>query len=81
MSSDQLSKVLDNDIAFTHERFIAAMQGRLPHMELETKERYFAVLTSLVGKLEIPEKKLHEILQEMMAEAATIILQEMNRGS
>jgi hypothetical protein len=81
MSSDLLSKGLDGDIAMTHERFIAAMQGRLPAMELETKERYFVVLNSLVGKLEIPEKKLHEILQEMMAEAAAIILAEMNRGS
>lgn len=81
MSSDLLSKGLDGDIAMTHERFIAAMQGRVPAMELETKERYFAVLTSLVGKLEMPEKKLHEILQEMMAEAASIILEEMKRGS
>jgi hypothetical protein len=80
MPSDLLSKALDGDIAMTHERFISAMQGRLPGMELETKERYFAVLNSLVGKLEAPEKKLGEILQEMMAEAASIILQEMNRG-
>ena len=81
MSSDLLSKGLDGDIALTHERFITAMEGRLPHMELETKERYFVVLNSLVGKLEMPEKKLGEILQEMMTEAATIIMQEMNRGS
>ena len=79
MSSDLLSKGLDGDIAMTHERFIAAMHGRLPNMELETKERYFVVLNSLVGKLEMPEKKLYEILQEMMTEAAAIILQEMNR--
>ena len=81
MSSDLLSKALDGDIAMTHERFIAAMQGRLPDMELETKERYFVVLNSLVGKLEMPEKKLQEILQEMMAEAAALILAEMNKGS
>jgi hypothetical protein len=80
MSSDLLSQGLDGDIAMTHERFIAAMQGRLPAMALETKERYFAVLTTLVSKLEMPEKKLHEILQEMMAEAAAIILQEINRA-
>ncbi len=80
MSSDLLSQGLDGDIAMTHERFVAAMQGRLPAMELETKERYFAVLNSLVGKLEMPEKNLHEILQEMMTEAAAIILQEINRA-
>lgn len=81
MSNDLLSKGLDNDIALTHERFVAAMEGRLPNMEVETKEHYFAVLNSLVGKLEMPEKKLQEILQEMMTEAAAIILQEMNRGN
>lgn len=81
MSSDLLSKGLDSDIAVTHERFIAAMEGRLPNMELETKERYFVVLNSLVGKLEMPEKQLHEILQEMMTEAAAIIVQEMTRMS
>ena len=81
MSSDLLSKGLDSDIAITHERFIAAMHCRLPDMELETKERYFVVLNSLVGKLEMPEKKLQEILQEMMTEAAAIILAEMSRAS
>ena len=80
MSSDLLSQGLDSDIALTHERFVAAMTGRLPAMELETKERYFVVLNSLVSKLEMPEKRLHEVLQEMMTEAAAIILQEMNRA-
>ena len=81
MSSDLLSKGLDSDIAGTHERCMAAMDGRLPNMELETNERYFVVLNSLVGKLEMPEKQLHEILQEMMTEAAAIIVQEMTRMS
>jgi hypothetical protein len=37
---------------------------------MTSKERYFAVLTLLVGKLEAAEKTLREMLVEMMAEAA-----------
>jgi hypothetical protein len=68
-----------SDIAMTHERLISAMEGRLPHLPLETKERYFAVLSLLVAKLEIAEKPLGEVLREMVAEAATHLLQEMGR--
>jgi len=74
---DILSKGLDADIAAVHQRFAAAMEGRLPGMTLETKERYFAVLSSLVGKLELPDKQLREILQEVMSEAAAYIFQEL----
>ena len=77
MPNDRLSKALDSDISMVHQRFMAAMEIRLPAMNVETKERYFAVLTVLVGKLETPEKNLREILQEMMSEAGALILQEM----
>jgi hypothetical protein len=53
------------------------MDGRLGAMSAETKERYFAVLSSLVTKLETSEKPMREIMQEMMSEAVTLILQEM----
>jgi hypothetical protein len=76
--TELLSKGLDSDITAIHERFATAMENRLPGMNLETKERYFAVLSSLVNKLEIQEKNLREILQEMMSEAASIIMQEIN---
>lgn len=78
-SGDLLSKGLDNDISAAHRRFLVAMESRLPNMALETKERYFAVLSSLVGKLEVEEKNLREILQEVMAETAGYILQELSR--
>jgi RNA processing factor Prp31 len=81
MSSDLLSKGLDSDIGVVHERFVAAMASRLPNLSVETKERYFAVVSALVSKLEMPEKNLREILQEMMAEAAAIVLQEMSAAS
>jgi hypothetical protein len=73
-------KALEDDIRAVHERFMAAMEQRLPAMQVETKERYFVVLTSLVGKLEAPEKNLRDILQEMMSEAASLIFDEMSRG-
>jgi hypothetical protein len=78
MPNDLLSKGLDNDISAVHQRFAMAMEKRLPSMNVETKERYFAVLAALVGKLEAPEKNLRDILQEMMSETAPIILQEIN---
>ena len=51
MSNDLLSKGLDSDITAVHQRFTAAMESRLPSMNLESKERYFAVLSALVNKL------------------------------
>jgi hypothetical protein len=76
--TDLLSKGLDSDISLVHQRFTAAMEDRLPAMSLDQKERYFALFSSLVGKLETPQKSLREILQEMMSESAAIILQELN---
>jgi len=69
---------IDTDIEMTHERFIEAMGMRVPLMPLEQKERYFAVLSILVGKLEDPSKHLRDILSEMMIEAASLIMEEMN---
>ena len=76
MSSD-LERDLESQLRMTHDRFVAAMNARLPAMPLEQKERYFAVLASLVGKLETADKPLREIMQEMMSEAAGYVLQEM----
>lgn len=69
---------IDTDIEMTHERFVAAMSARIPLMPLEQKERYFAVLSILVTKLEDPAKNLRDILSEMMIEAASLIMEEMN---
>lgn len=79
--NDLISKGLDRDIVAAHRRFLAAMNARLPALNLETKERYFAILSSLVCKLEIPDKHLREILQEMMSETAGYIFQEMSGSS
>ena len=77
-SADMVSRALDGDIAMVHERFVRAMESRLPTLELPSKERYFAVLTILVTKLETQEKTMREILAEMMAEAGRHIMEEMS---
>ena len=69
----------DRQIVATHRRFVKAMEGRIPAMGLESKERYFAVLSNLVTKLETADKPMREIMQEMMSEAAALILQELQR--
>jgi hypothetical protein len=77
MHERALDKDLDRQIVVTHRRFVKAMDGRLGSMSTDTKERYFALLSTLVEKLESPTKSMREIMQEMMGEAATFILQEM----
>jgi len=77
MDERALEKDLDRQIVATHRRFVKAMDARLGSMSADTKERYFAVLSTLVAKLETAEKPMREIMQEMVAEAAGLILQEM----
>ena len=72
-----LPKNLDRQIMATQRRFVNAMAERLGTMRLDTKERYFAVLSVLVAKLEVSDKSMRDIMQEMMGEAATMILQEL----
>lgn len=77
-SAEMVSRALDGDIAMVHERFVRAMESRLPTLELASKERYFAVLTILVAKLETPEKTMREVLGEMMAEAGRHLMEELS---
>jgi len=74
---EQLRGALEADIRMTQERFCAAMDERLPSIEADSLERYFAVLSKLVLKLEDPDKALGQIMNEMMSEAAGVIMQEM----
>jgi hypothetical protein len=77
MDQRALQKDLDRQIVQTHRRFVKAMDSRLASMAADTKERYFAVLSLLVGKLESSDKPIRDVMQEMMAEAASVIFQEM----
>ena len=78
MGSIDPSSALDAEIVMTHQRFVQAMEARLPTLEPASKERYFAVLSILVGKLEAPEKNMREVLVEMMAEAGRHLMEEMS---
>ena len=55
------------------------MTARLPALEDETLERYFGALSKLVEKLEDPDKALGQVLNETMAEVASLVMQEMQR--
>lgn len=72
-------RTLEDDVRMTQERFCVAMEQRLPDIEHESLERYFAVLSNLVAKLEDTEKTLGQIMNEMMAETASVIMLEMQR--
>ncbi|MCX8073426.1 MAG: hypothetical protein N3C12_13385 [Candidatus Binatia bacterium] len=74
---DQATQVLEGDILLAQQRFVTAMEARLATMPREQKERYFAVLSALVAKLEDPQKSLREILQEMFHETASLIFAEL----
>jgi hypothetical protein len=74
--TDPIEADIDRQIAFTHTRFVAAMEQRLPHMHIETKERYFAALSILVSRLADTDKPIREVLRESVAEAAVVIMQE-----
>jgi hypothetical protein len=73
-----VSADLEQHILATQKRFQKAMKARLGYMNLESKERYFAVLSALVTKLEDPYKPLREVLREVVMESAPYIAQELS---
>jgi hypothetical protein len=73
-----IAQDLDKQIIATQQRFQKAMKARLAHMNLDSKERYFAVLSVLVAKLEDTNKPLREVLQDVLFEAAPYIAQELS---
>lgn len=68
---------LERQIVDTHRRFVKAMNGRLDGMGADTKERYFVLLSELTAKLEDPGKSLRDVMQELLPEAMTLVLQEI----
>lgn len=72
-----VTKDLDRQITATHRRFVKAMAERLETMRLDTKKRYFAILSTLVAKLEASDKSIRDVMQEMVGEAETVILREL----
>lgn len=69
---------LDQQILDTHARFSQAIEARLPSMAAEQKERYFVLISKLVGKLEQHEKPMKEVLQESIGELLPLVMQELS---
>jgi len=70
----------DQEIHEIHLRYVEVMEGdRLASISDETKTHYLRVLTTLTEKLAVPGKPLSEVVGEMMAEAAPLLFQAMQR--
>lgn len=76
-----ISHDLEQQILAAQKRFQKAMRKRLARMSVASKERYFAVLSSLVAKLEDPNKPLREVLREVVIESAPYIAQELSEDN
>jgi hypothetical protein len=77
-NTDPIDQDLNKQIIIAQKRFQQAMKIRLAHMSRDSKERYFAVLSTLVSKLEDPTKPLREVLQDVIIESAPYIAQELS---
>ena len=74
----KFSDPMDQEIYVIHRRYMQVMEEqRLSSISGESKTFYLSVLKSLTSKLEVPGKPLSEIMREMMAEAAPLIMQVM----
>ena len=67
----------DRQIGEMHEHFVATMTSRLPGMTAEQKERYFAILSAVTGKLQDRDKSMKQIAQEAIFELAPMLMAEM----
>jgi hypothetical protein len=77
VTADEIERDLERQIIATHKRFQKAMQMRLTLMNRPSKERYFAVLSLLVAKLEETDKPLRDVLQDVLIESAPYIAEEL----
>jgi hypothetical protein len=70
----------DQEIHEIHLRYIEVMEGdRLASISDETKSHYLRVHKTLTEKLGVPGMPLSEVVGEMMAEAAPLLFQAMQR--
>jgi hypothetical protein len=74
-----LKRHLLAQLSKTHVRFAELMEARFEHADTADLERYFGMLSTLVNKLEDEDRALKDVLREMAAEYAAIILSELNR--
>ena len=82
MSADRerIARDLEQQIAETHRRYVAAMTARVAKMSLEQRERYFVALSSLTSRLEDTGKTLREVAQEAMTEVVPFVVAEIQSG-
>ena len=74
----KFSDPIDQEIYDMHRRYLQVMEEqRLSTISNDSKTFYLTILKSLTSKLEVPGKPLSEIMREMMAEAAPMIMQVM----
>src|SRR5262249_48252168 len=73
----QAAADFDRLIRETHDRFVRAMNARLDTMDADTTERYFRLLSKLRASHGQPGKTPRDVRQELMPDAMSIVLQEM----
>ncbi|MGH7916671.1 MAG: hypothetical protein ACREQE_04320 [Candidatus Binataceae bacterium] len=69
----------DEAIYAVHRRYVEVMEARLATISDDTKDNYLRVMQTLTEKLAIAGKPLSEIVGEIMAEAAPLLFQAMQR--
>lgn len=79
-TKDPIAEDLGRQIMDTHERLNAAIRDRLPNIDREGRERYLALLSVAVGKLEERDKSMREVLQAIVAEALPMVMAELSSG-
>jgi hypothetical protein len=77
--SSEIEHDLERQIRMTHERFIVAMNARVPTMSVDQREAYFGMLSSFVARLEDPARTLRQVLQETVAEAGPLLFRELGK--
>jgi len=75
--SAELKQHICEQLSETHGRFSELMESRMARAELAEVERYFALLSNLVVKLEDADLTLRDIMAEMVAEALPIVMAEL----
>ncbi|MFQ5353083.1 MAG: hypothetical protein ACE5D3_08420 [Candidatus Binatia bacterium] len=75
--SDEVRRDLLDQIQTSHEIFVDAMDRRLQDVGVEHLERYFALLSNLLAKLDDDDKSLKDVAREMVAESAGVIMAEL----
>ncbi len=78
--TDERKSRLLEEISRMHGHFVSLMDERLREVEVDDLERYFALMSNLVAKLEQRDKPLREAARELVAESASWVMAELAKG-